>query len=125
MISRHRSGSKLNHNVHLKVYEQGKSISSLKLLFTNELPHEKTNNLRMRKQRRRSASRYYREADQRLCFRYMDSTIPLLSKPKISSLSLSSVTVLPGLCGTWSETTLLVFPRGGSNKKCGVNTVLQ
>ena len=28
----------------------------------------------------------YREADQRLCFRYIDSTIPLLSKSKISSL---------------------------------------
>ena len=27
-----------------------------------------------------------READQRLCFRYTDSTIPLLSKYKISSL---------------------------------------
>ena len=27
-----------------------------------------------------------READQRLCFRYIDSTIPLLSKPEISSL---------------------------------------
>ena len=27
-----------------------------------------------------------READQRLCFRYTDSTIPLLSKSKISSL---------------------------------------
>ena len=27
-----------------------------------------------------------READQRLCFRYTDSTIPLLSKPEISSL---------------------------------------
>ena len=26
-----------------------------------------------------------READQRLCFRYIDSTIPLLSKSKISS----------------------------------------
>ena len=26
------------------------------------------------------------EADQRLCFRFMDSTIPLLSKSKISSL---------------------------------------
>ena len=34
----------------------------------------------MRKQRRRSASRCYREADLRLCFRYLDSTIPLLSK---------------------------------------------
>ena len=27
-----------------------------------------------------------READQRLCFRYMDSTIPLLPKDEISSL---------------------------------------
>ena len=27
-----------------------------------------------------------REAEQRLCFRYTDSTIPLLSKSKISSL---------------------------------------
>ena len=27
-----------------------------------------------------------READQRLCFRYIDSTIPLLSKSDISSL---------------------------------------
>ena len=25
------------------------------------------------------------------------------------------MTVQPGLCQTWSETTLLVFPRGGSN----------
>ena len=31
------------------------------------------------------------EADQRLCFRYIDSTIPLLSKSKISSLKPSSV----------------------------------
>ena len=29
-----------------------------------------------------------READQRLCFRYLDSTIPLLSKSEISSLYL-------------------------------------
>ena len=44
------------------------------------------------------------EADQRLCFRYTDTTIPLLPKSEISSLSLSSVTVQPGLCGVWSET---------------------
>ena len=30
--------------------------------------------------------RDHREADQRLCFRYLDSVIPLLPKPKISSL---------------------------------------
>ena len=45
-----------------------------------------------------------READQRLCFRYTDSTIPLLSKSKISSLQSSSVLVQLGLCQTWSET---------------------
>ena len=36
-----------------------------------------------------------READQRLCFRYLDSSIPLLPKP--------------GLCGTWSETSKIGF----------------
>ena len=55
-----------------------------------------------------------READQRLCFRYMDSTIPLLPKSEISSFKPVSVLVQLGLCQTWSETTLLVFPRGGS-----------
>ena len=39
-----------------------------------------------------------READQRLCFRYSDSTIPLLLKSEISEL------VQVGLCRTWSET---------------------
>ena len=40
-----------------------------------------------------------READQRLCFHYMDSTILLLSKSEISCLLPSSVAVQPGLCG--------------------------
>ena len=44
-----------------------------------------------------------READQRLCFRYTDSSIPLLPKSEISSLYSSSVAVRPGLCRTWSE----------------------
>ena len=43
-----------------------------------------------------------READQRLCFRYTDSTISLLPKYEISSLQPSSVALQPGLCGTWS-----------------------
>ena len=55
-----------------------------------------------------------READQRLCFHYTDSTIPLLLKSEISSFQPASVTVQPGLCRAWSETTLLVFPQGGS-----------
>ena len=54
------------------------------------------------------------EADQRLCFRYMDSTINLPSKSRISHLQPSSVLVQLGLRQTWSESTLLGFPRGGS-----------
>ena len=44
------------------------------------------------------------EADQRLYFRYSDSTIPLLSKSNIYSLKSSSVLVQLGLCRIWSET---------------------
>ena len=52
---------------------------------------EKTNILHMPKQRRRSISFAVTAVtakliDQRLCFRYTDSTIPLLSKSDISSL---------------------------------------
>ena len=61
------------------------------------------------------------EADQRLCFRHTDSTITLLFKSKISSLLPSSATVQPGLCRTCSETTLLVYPRGGSNTDLGIS----
>ena len=50
-----------------------------------------------------------READQHLCFRYTDSTIPLLPKSEISSLYPSSVVVQPGLCRTWSETAKTSF----------------
>ena len=46
-------------------------------------------------------------ADERLCFRYIDSTIPLLpstipllSESEISSLLSSSVAVHPGMCQT-------------------------
>ena len=45
-----------------------------------------------------------READQHLCFRYIDSTILLLSKSDIISFKPSSVAVQPGLCRSWSET---------------------
>ena len=50
-----------------------------------------------------------READQRLCFRYTDSTIPLLPKSEILSLFPSSVAVQLGLCRARSETRTLVF----------------
>ena len=45
-----------------------------------------------------------READQRLCFRYIDSKIPLFSIYEISSLWPSCVALQPGLCRTRSET---------------------
>ena len=57
------------------------------------------------------------EADQRLCFRYTDSTAPLLSESKISHLEPSSVFVQHGLCQTCSETTL-GYSRRGSNVQC-------
>ena len=65
-----------------------------------------------------------READQRLCFRYTDSTIPLLSKSEISSLQPSSVGLQPGLCLTWSETLKTGFIRtrlnyGADETGCG------
>ena len=43
-------------------------------------------------------------ADQRLCFCFIDSTIPLLSKFQFISLLPSSVVVQQGLCRRWSET---------------------
>ena len=45
-----------------------------------------------------------READQHLCFRYIESTIPLLPKSEILSFYPSSVIAQPGLCRTCSET---------------------
>ena len=45
-----------------------------------------------------------REDDQRPCFRYVDSTIPLLSKFEISSFYPSSGSLQSGLCQTWKET---------------------
>ena len=50
-----------------------------------------------------SQLRSHRASDQRLCFRYIDSTILLLSMFKISSLKSSSVAVQSGLCGTYSK----------------------
>ena len=49
------------------------------------------------------------EADQRLCFHYTDSTIPLLVRFEISSFWSSSETVQVGSCQTWSETPMTGF----------------
>ena len=77
---------------------------------TFEPLHEKTNILHMRN-KDADQLRGNREADQRLCFRYTDSTISLLPKCEISSLQPSSVVMQPGLCGTWSETPKTGFLR--------------
>ena len=53
------------------------------------------------------------KADQHLCFRYIDSMIPLLSKSEISSLYPSSVAVQLGLW-TSLETRTLVSWRGSN-----------
>ena len=65
-----------------------------------------------------------READQRLCFRYTDSTILLLLKPAISSFLPASVTVQAGLCRTWSETQIVGFVTHRLNFICIVCTQL-
>ena len=48
-------------------------------------------------------------ADQQLCFRYIDSEIPLLPKSEITSLLPYSVAVQPGLYLAWSETPMTGF----------------
>ena len=55
-----------------------------------------------------------READQRLCFCYIDSTIPLLPRSEISRFCPSCVVVQPGLCGAWLEPRRPVFLQRGS-----------
>ena len=51
----------------------------------------------------------YCTADQHLCFRFLDSMIPVLLKSKISSFKPASLAVQAGLCQTWSETQILDF----------------
>ena len=48
--------------------------------------HQKNRIFAYAKTKTQISFRGNREADQRLCFRYLDSTIPLLPKSKISSL---------------------------------------
>ena len=61
-----------------------------------------------------------READQRLCFCYKASMIPLLLKYKISSLYPYSVAAQPGLCRTWSETPKNNFSHNEVQLKVGI-----
>ena len=49
------------------------------------------------------------KADQRLCFRYTDNTIPLLPKSAISSFQRPSVGAQASLCQTWLEIPKTIF----------------
>ena len=53
-------------------------------------------------------------ADQRLCFRYSDSTIPILVKSEILNFYTSLVTAQAGLCQTHLKSLRPVFSRRGS-----------
>ena len=84
------------------------------IVIKYEPPHGKKTTICIGKNKGADQLRINCGADQCLCFSYMDITIPLLSKSKISSLLPSSETVQAGLCQTWSEPKLLVFSRTGS-----------
>ena len=60
-------------------------------------------------------------ADHRFCFRYIDTTIPLLSKSEISSLLPSSVAVQPGLYRTLSKTSKTGFLTTRLKYSMGIN----
>ena len=59
-----------------------------------------------------------READQCLCFRHTDCTIPLPPNSEISSHYRSSVAAQPGFCRTWSESPKTGFLTTGLNYTC-------
>ena len=69
--------------------------------------------------------RGYREADQRLCFHYIDSRTPLLSKSEISSLYPSSVAVQPGLCRTRSETRTFFSRRNSFGRQQSTKALIR
>ena len=107
-----------NSHWHLNIYVQEKYILCLRAKENPEKPQFYYMGRDVRKpdfciceNKDADQLRGNRIADQRLCFRYMDSTIPLLSKSKISRLEPSSVAVQPGLCRTWLETPKTGFLR--------------
>ena len=59
-------------------------------------------------------------ADQCLCFRYTDTTIPFLLISHKSRSQPSPVTVQPDLCQTWSETLKNWFPRVRASLLIGI-----
>ena len=86
-------------------------ILSLKLL-NNDPRHEKTGFLHICKNKNADQ---LREADQRLCFRYICSTIPILPKSEITSLYSSSVAVQPVCVGLGQKPGKPIFLQRRSN----------
>ena len=86
----------------MKIMQKAQFVSRLVDTYTCE-PHREKPGFCICENKDADQLRGNREADQRLCFRYIASTIPLLPKYKISSLLSSSVAVQPGLCGTRSK----------------------
>ena len=74
------SSSKIFSNSKISIYN--KHHADNRTLFKYEPVHEKT--ICICENKGADQLRGNREADQRLCFRYMDSTIPLLLKSEIS-----------------------------------------
>ena len=87
------------------------AIRTLYLLLSNmsRRMEKKTTTICIGKNKGADQLRINCGADQCLCFFYVDSTIPLLSTSKISSLLPSSETVQAGLCQTWSEPQFVGF----------------
>ena len=77
------------------------------VVYLNEPRREKTGFLHMRKQRR--------ETDQRLCFRYTDSTSPLLPKPKLQASRHLLWLYCPVCVGPGRKPRRPVFSERGSN----------
>ena len=76
----------------------------MNVALSNEPRHEKTVFFCLCENKGADKLRSNCEADQRLCFRYTDSTLSLLIKSEISSFYAASGTVHVGLCQTWLET---------------------
>ena len=89
---------------------------------TNEPPHGKTNNLHRRKQRRRSAPAFAVTAKLISAFVFATRIVQFLFYLNPKFQASSSFLCLYSLCRTCSETTLLVFPRGGSNDGCSLGS---
>ena len=80
-------------------------------LIRYEPPHGKTNNLQFAYTKTK-AQISFAVTDHRLCFRNTDSTI--IQNFKLLALFCDCTDRFVSECRTYSETTLFVFPRGGS-----------